>query len=438
MELALPVRKKAIRAWVFYDWANSVYSLVISTAIFPIYYSSITTNDGNDKLDFLGSTFSNTALYSYVLSLSFLIVVIISPLLSGIADYSSRKKSFLRRFCYLGSASVAMLFFFRDVNTLWIGLTGTLFASVGFWGSQVFYNAYLPEIAPKRLQDQLSARGFAMGYFGSSMLMILLLIIIQMPEVFGFTDAGSATRFSFLIVALWWVGFAQITFKGLPTPDEYKSIHWRTIGNGYKQLRTVWDSLQSMKQTKRFLLGFFLLSIGVQTVILLAAPFGTKELGLGATELIITILVIQFVAIGGSFLFSRLSEKFGNISALLLSLVIWVFITFSAWTMESGDDYVNYKFYALGAFVGLVLGGVQALSRSTYSKMLPKEGEHTTYFSFYDITEKLAIVIGTFTFGFVEEISGSMNNSALMLSIFFFMAIAVLMRVRMNVSKEEN
>jgi UMF1 family MFS transporter len=412
MELARPARKKAIRAWVFYDWANSVYSLVISTAIFPIYYSNITTVDGNDKVEFLGGTFSNTALYSYVLSLSFLIVVVISPLLSGIADYSSRKKSFLRRFCYLGGTSVALLFFFRDVDTLWIGLLGTMFASVGFWGSHVFYNAYLPEIAPKRLQDHLSARGFAMGYFGSSILMILLLVIIQMPEVFGFADAGIATRFSFLIVAVWWVGFAQITFKGLPDPVEHKSIHWRTVGKGYKQLKTVWDSLQGMKNTKRFLVGFFLLSIGVQTVILLAAPFGTKELGLGATEMIITILVIQFVAIGGSLLFSKLSERFGNITALLLSLVIWVFITFSAWTMEGGDDFVNYKFYALGACVGLVLGGVQALSRSTYSKMLPKEGEHTTYFSFYDITEKLAIVIGTFTFGFVEEISGSMYNSA--------------------------
>ncbi len=423
---------KAVKAWMFYDWANSVYSLVISTAIFPIYYASVTSTETTDKVLFLGWEVTNTVLYSYALSFSFFLVVMLSPVLSGIADLSSRKKEFLKQFCYMGASAVAMLFFFDGVDTIWIGILATIVASVGFWGSQVFYNAYLPEIVPKAEQDRVSGKGFAMGYFGSSLLLILMMAFIQFHHVFGIPDAGMATRISFVIVAFWWAGFAQITFRGLPKSGNRVQIKGHHILDGYKQLLKTWDKFTHMEGIKIFLVGFFLLSTGVQTIILLAAPFGTKVLGLGSSNMIVTILIIQFLAIAGSQIFSRLSGAIGNIKAIMVALVVWAGISIIAWSLQGDDPNVLYKFYVMGGLVGLVMGGIQSLARSTYSKMLPVKGEHTTFFSFYDVTEKLAIVIGTFFFGFIEEVSGDMHNSALFLAVFFIAALAVLSRVKFD------
>lgn len=423
---------KAARAWMFYDWANSVYSLVISTAIFPIYYSSVTSTDTSDQVNFFGWEITNTVLYSYALSFSFLLVVLLSPVLSSIADLSSRKKAFLKQFCYMGAGATALLFFFDGVDTLWIGILGTIVASVGFWGSQVFYNAFLPEIVPKKDQDRVSGKGFALGYLGSSILMILTLAFIQFHDVFGVVDSGMATRISFVIVAIWWAGFAQITFNGLPESGKRVKIKSHHIWDGYKQLKVTWDKFQHMTGIKTFLVGFFLLSTGVQTIILLATPFGTKVLGMGEVQMISTILIIQFLAIAGAQIFSRLSGKIGNIKAIIVSLIIWTTITVIGWSLQADDPLVEYKFYFMGGLVGLVMGGVQALARSTYSKMLPVEGEHATFFSFYDVTEKVAIVIGTFFFGFIEELSGDMHNSVLFLAVFFLASTLVMTRVKYN------
>lgn len=421
---------KTIRAWTFYDWANSVYSLVISTAIFPIYYSAVTIIDESDKVDFLGRTFTNTALYDYAMALSFLFIAFISPLLSGLADYSSRKKSFLRRFCYLGAISCSALFFFDSISTLWLGLVASMTASVGFWGSQVFYNAYLPEIAHRSHQDKVSAKGYAFGYIGSSILLILCLVLIEGYEMFGFPDKGIATRFTFVLTGLWWAGFAQITFKSLPEPEERRSIHWSTLVNGYEELRKFWKSLTHDPKLKVFLAAYFFFSMGVQTVILLASVFGSKELGLESSNLIATILIIQFVGVAGAYLFSMISRKFGNIISLISTVIIWIGICFAAYIMDGNDPNVQYQFYALGGVVGLVMGGIQSQARSTYSKMLPETGEHTTYFSFYDVSEKLAIAAGMFAFGYIEEITGNMHNSALALGIFFIISLVFLLRTR--------
>tara|TARA_R110002050_G_scaffold204327_1_gene339683 strand:- start:170068 stop:171378 length:1311 start_codon:yes stop_codon:yes gene_type:complete len=436
MQEKKPRFSKPAKAWMFYDWANSVYSLVISTAIFPIYYASVTSTETSDTVSFLGFEFVNTVLYSYALSFSFFIVVILSPVLSGIADLSARKKEFLKQFCYMGAGAVAMLFFFDGVDTLWIGILGTIIASVGFWGSQVFYNAYLPEIVPKKDQDVVSGRGFAMGYFGSSLLMILMMLFIQNYDVFGIPDAGMATRISFVIVAIWWAGFAQITFNGLPKSGSKVKIKSHHISDGYKQLLKTYHKFAEMDGIKTFLVGFFLLSTGVQTIILLAAPFGTKVLGLASENMIISILIIQFLAIAGSQLFSYLSGKIGNIKALILALIVWSLISVIAWSLQGDDPNVTYKFYAMGGLVGLVMGGIQSLARSTYSKMLPSVGEHTTFFSFFDVTEKLAIVIGTFFFGFIEGFTGDMHNSALFLAVFFIAAVVVMSRVKYDFNQE--
>lgn len=416
---------KLINAWAFYDWANSVYSLVIATAVFPIYYESITSeNDGIVR--FLGTEFHNSTLLSYSLSFSFLIVAILSPILSGIADYTGNKKRFLQFFCYLGSLSVMSLFFFKDVETLWIGIVFTILASIGFWGSIVFYNSYLPEIAEPKDHDRVSAKGFMFGYTGSVLLLAFNLIMVMKPDLFGISDAALPARISFLMVGIWWMGFAQVTFYHLPNNVFHKKPERDFIFKGFKELKEVLKSLQQETSLKQFLTAFFLYSTGVQTIILLAGLYGKKELGIDTNKLIITILLIQVVAIFGAFLFSRISEKIGNIKALKLTIAIWGLICFAAYLLDKDNKYIDLQFYSLGATIGMVLGAIQSLSRSTYSKLLPDTEDHATYFSFFDVTEKIAIVLGTFIFGFVGAISDSLKNSIFILAVFFLLGYIVL------------
>lgn len=417
--------KKLINAWAFYDWANSVYSLVIATAVFPIYYESV-TSDNNGVVQFLGFEFNNSSLLSYSLSFSFLIVAFMSPILSGIADYTGNKKRFMKFFCYLGSLSVMSLFFFKGQDTLWIGILGTVLASIGFWGSIVFYNSYLPEIAFPEQHDRVSAKGFMLGYAGSLILLAFNLTMVMMPEMYGISDASLPARISFLSVGIWWIGFAQVTFHYLPNNVFHKKTEKDYIFKGFRELKVVWESLKGMKVLKQFLAAFFLYSIGVQTVILLAGLFGKKELGIDTSKLIIIILLINVVAIFGAFLFSRLSEKIGNINTLKITIVIWGFICVSAYLLDAKSPYIDIQFYALGATIGMVLGAIQSLSRSTYSKLLPQTQDHATYFSFFDVTEKISIVVGTFVFGFVAAITNSMRNSFFILAVFFLLGFIVL------------
>ncbi len=414
---------KLINSWAFYDWANSVYSLVISTAVFPLYYSAVT--DGKTVF-FLWTEWNHPdSLYSYALSFSFLIVAFISPILSGIADYTGNKKKFMKFFCWLGGLSVCSLYFFEGVNTVWIGIVFTILASIGFWSSLVFYNAYLPEVAFPEQQDRASAKGFIYGYIGSVILLIISLIMIQKPDLFGITTA-LASRFSFVLVGLWWIGFAQITFRRLPNNIYNKKPGKDFIWRGYKELKNVANEIINYPVLKRFLISFFLLSVGVQTIILLATIFGSKELGLETIDLIITVLLIQIVAILGAFLFSRLSEKKGNIFALKLTIIIWMLVCFCAFLLHKGLPNVSIYFYCLGGVLGLVLGAIQSLTRSTYSKLLPETEDHATYFSFYDVTEKIAIVLGTFVYGFLYAITDSMQWSVLCLALFFLASFIIL------------
>lgn len=418
--------RKTINAWCMYDWANSVYSLVISSTIFPVYYNGVTNAAfGQDNISFFGYSISNTVLYSYSLSFAFLIITMCSPLLSGIADYGGRRKRFMKFFTYLGGLSCIGLYWFNGTNVEY-GIILSVLACIGFAGGLVFYNAYLPVIATPEKYDIISAKGYSLGYIGSVILLVFNLITISSFESLGFTDELQAVRLSFILVGIWWMGFAQITFSVLPSNKrsgiDYKNI----VKKGYLELVVVWKRARRDKMLKRFLTSFFFYSMGVQTVMYLAALFGDKELHMPGDRLIITILIIQIVAVGGSYLFARLSEKKGNIFSLSIMVFIWIFICLYAYFLSS-----EYEFYFLAAVVGLVMGGIQSLSRATYSKLIPKNTiDQTSYFSFYDVLEKIAIVLGTFSYALIEQMTGSMRNSALTLGLFFLAGIAFLRLVK--------
>jgi len=423
--------KKVVNGWAMYDWANSAYNLVITSTIFPAYYVAITAaSDPNEKsyVSFFGRKFINTALQDYALAVVFLIVAISSPILSSIADYRRNKKNWLKVFCYIGSASCIALFWFTK-NNIEYGIIAFAIAAWGFWSSLVFYNSYLPDIASPRDQDRISAKGFALGYIGSVLLQIICFVIILKPGLFGLNeeDKSIGARVSFLLTGLWWLGFAQIPFSVLPKSSSGNSIKEKKniFSSGFHELQLVWHQLKLMPSLKRFLFSFFLYSMGVQTVMLVAAGFGKKEIFPKAEDepkLLITIIIIQLVAMIGAILMSRLSKRIGNWWVLTISILIWIGVCISAYFIESQN-----AFYLLAAIVGLVMGGIQSMSRSTYSKLLPETRDTTSFFSFYDVTEKIALVIGIFIFGFIEEKSGSMRNSIVALGSFFILGLLALL-----------
>ena len=418
--------KKVINGWAMYDWANSVYNLVITSTIFPAYYEAV-TSDGDpntiDKVTIFGSTFINTSLYNYALGIAFVIVAIMSPLLSSIADYKGNKKQFLFFFCTMGSIACCSLYFF-DSHNLMFGLFAVIIACIGFWSSLVFYNSYLPEIAAPEDRDRVSAKGFVMGYIGSILLQIICFVLVLKPELFSITTS-KASQISFLLVGIWWWGFAQLALKRLPKGTAKNIIQENKIVlfSGYKELIKVWNQLKGMSVLRMFLASFFFYNMGVQTVMLAATLYGKSELQIPTTNLIIAILIIQLIAIPGAYAISKISEKIGNFKTLIICVCIWILLCIGGYSLPKGG---TTEFYVLALCVGFVMGGIQSLSRSTYSKLMPETKDTTSYFSFYDVTEKIAIVIGMFSFGFINELSGSQRNSVLALVIFFVIGLILL------------
>lgn len=409
--------KKVINGWAMYDWANSVYNLVITTTFFPAYYAAVTSlKNFPDGITFLGRRFVNTELKDYVLAFGFLVIALLSPILSSIADYKGNKKNFMRFFCYVGAASCSMLYFF-DKDHVTLGLLCFMFAGIGFYGSQVFYNSYLPEIADEKDMDRISARGYTMGYIGSVLMQMVGFALVMTME-----DKGLALTLTFLLVGIWWVGFAQITFSRLPiSPKTERKAKTHVLVNGFHELKQVWQQVKKMPVLKRFLSAFFFYSMGVQTVMLVAIDFGIKELKLADDKLIITAVIIQLVAIAGAVAMSKLSAAYGNIKVLVFTVLLWIAVCITGYFITS-----ELHFYILASLVGLVMGGIQSLSRSTYSKLMPETKDTASFFSFYDVTEKFAIVIGLFTFGFIEGVS-SIRESILSLVVFFVLGLLFLL-----------
>ena len=475
---------KIMKAWALYDWANSVYSLVITSTIFPIYYSILTT--ASEKAEYVketgqwikvpvrhmitifGKEYQPDAIYGYSLTISFLIVVLISPFLSSLADTIGNKKSFLQFFCYLGATSCMGLAMFTGMQNVFLGLLFSITASVGFWGSLVFYNSFLPDIATPDKQDALSAKGYVYGYLGSVVLVIICLVLIQ---VFA-KDAEQAkmyTRISFLLTGAWWFGFAQYTFKHLPQfgnikeqlPKDLVLLNYKNIFKKHEEqggiLEVLKDNLQFYldiarqsfrelfkigrvlfkdRNLKFFLSSFFFYSVGMQTIFLMATLFGKSEINLEQDKLIMTLLLIQIEAIIGAVLFSRLSRKIGNKNVISIAIVLWIVACLSAYFLNKENPNVEYQFYVIAGIIGLVMGGLQAMSRSTYSKLLPENSmDNTTYFSFYDVLEKIAIIIGTFIFATIIEHYHNMRYAALSMSLFFFVGLILIQFLKVKIIK---
>ena len=422
---------KVLNAWAFYDWANSVYPLVISSSVFPIYYGALFLDDL--YIEVFGFNFKNTALISFLTAFAFIILSFITPLLSGIADYMGNKKTFLKFFCYLGSLSCIGLYWF-DLENIYIGLLFYFLALISFWASLVFYNSYLPDIAYKEQQDYISAKGYAMGYIGSVILLIFNLSMVLSPNSFGIEGEGAeliAMKYSFVSVGLWWIICSQYTFYHLPNLIEKRKIIKNVIFNGFKELKEVWDELKEIVVIKKFLIAFFIYSSALQTVLLIATYFGEQEIiwpeGEKTTGLIVSILLIQLIAIFGAMFTARISKKLGNIYTLVILNLFWAILCIGAYFITK-----PLEFYIAAGLVGLVMGGIQALSRSTFSKMIPETENTTSYFSFYDVSQKVSIVLGMTLFAFVDQITGSMRNSIIVFLFIFLIGAFLLKRIKIK------
>lgn len=427
MKTHIKGEKKVLNAWAFYDWANSVYALVISSSIFPLFYGALFRLEDKESASFFGVDTPSESIISYVTAIGFLIIAFISPLLSGVADYLGNKKFFLKLFCFVGSISCMMLYFF-DLNNLYISLFFYMMALIGFWGSLVFYNSYLPDIAYPEQQDAISAKGYSLGYIGSVILLIINLAMVMKSELFGFDGPMQAMKFSFVLVGIWWLGFSQISYRLLPNFRNSKKISTQVFFSGFKELKLIFKELKQYPVLKGYLGAFFVYSMAVQTVMIIAAYFGEKEVQWQDDDqrqmgLIVSILLIQLIAVVGAILTSKLSKRIGNINALIVINTAWIFICICAYFVEK-----PVEFYIVAAMVGLVMGGIQSLSRSTYSKLLPETKDTTSFFSFYDVTEKIGIVIGMLVYGVVAQITGKMQNAILFLVVFFAIGIILLIR----------
>lgn len=426
--------KKLLNAWAFYDWANSVYSLVIASAIFPIFYGALFRISEIEKVTVFGGDIGRAPLISYTTSIAFVFIAITTPLVSGVADYLGNKKMFMKFFCYLGGLSCIGLYWF-SLEHIYFSLLCYFFGLVGFWVSFAINNSYLPDIAFTHQQDKISAKGFSMGYVGSVILLLFNLAMVMKPDFFGITtDVDGvaeikAMKYSFISVGIWWVLFSQYSFYHLPKGTKKESPRKKIILNGFRELKLVWNQLGENIKLKRYLAAFFVYSMAVQTVMLIATYFGEEEIAWGTdTErtvgLIVSILVIQVVAIFGAMTTAKVSKVLGNVKTLILINVLWAIICVYAYFVITPMD-----FYIAAGCVGIVMGGIQALSRSTYSKFLPETKDTASFFSFYDVAEKIGIIIGTFLYGFVAQVTGSMRNAVLFLFIFFFIGIVFLFRV---------
>jgi UMF1 family MFS transporter len=482
--------RREIFGWSMYDWANSAFSTTVVTVFLGPYLTSITkaAANGQGMVYLLGVPIRFDSYFTFIISASVLLQVTILPVLGALADYSHLRKRLLELFCIIGAVST-MLMFFIQPGWHWIGGLLFLLANISFGASIVFYNSYLPNIASEDQRDRVSSFGWAMGYLGGGILLLLNLVMYLFAGKLGISEAFVA-RISLATAGIWWIGFAIITFvtlhprhaiRALPPGESYLSIGFKQLAKSMELpaslvttlmllplaipilflLRVpIWVALlpglgpivvmilfiarksHQLPEAMKFLVAYLLYNDGIQTVIAVSAIFASQELGMDSTNLILVILMIQFVAFLGALGFGRLAGKMGAKNAILVSLVIWSFVVIYAFAgMKStsallGMEQRQLEFWILGFVIALVLGGSQALSRSLFAQMIPKDQE-AEFYSFYEISERGTSWMGTFIFGLVNQMFGSLRIGIVSVIIFFLLGLAILPFVNVRKAMHE-
>lgn len=420
--------KREIRAWYFYDWANSAFSTTVVTVFLGPYLTSITraAADANGFVYPLGIQVGAGSFFPYMVSLSVLLQVVFLPILGAIADYSHLKKQMLTLFAYIGAIATMCMYFLQGSNYLLGGLL-FLIGNLSFGASIVFYNAYLPEIASADRRDNVSAMGFATGYLGGGLLLALNLVLFSKAADFGL-DTAMAVRISLLSAGAWWALFTLIPIRMLKSRELRRRLPAgeRYTTAGFKQLRATLTRLPSYPQTMLFLIAYLLYNDGIQTVIALSSQFGQEELKLSIDTLTAVILMVQFIAFFGAAIFGRISRYVGTKRAIFGSLVIWTGVVIYTYGVLKAEDAAG--FFAIGAVIAVVLGGSQALSRSLFSHMIPS-GQEAEYFSLYEVSERGTSWLGPLLFGLSLQFTGSYRIAILSLIVFFVAGMLLLTRV---------
>jgi UMF1 family MFS transporter len=422
--------KKTIFGWCMYDWANSAFATTILAAVLPIYFVSIVPEGGVD-ISILGFTFHAfaTPLWSFSITIAMVIVALSAPVLGAIADYSRAKRQFLIFYTYLGAVFTALLV------TVGYGdyLRASLFfiiALIGFAGGMVFYNAFLPEIAPEGEREYVSGKGFAFGYLGGGILLLLNLLMIEKHGWFGIPDAAWGARLSFLTVGVWWGLFAIPTFRFVRDRKDKVAAKVRYIRHGFKTLADTFRKMRRFTELVKFLISFLIYNDGVQTVIVMAAIFGREELGFEASTLIGCLLMVQIIGFPAALFMGRLAQWIGEKRTIYLCLIVYCIIVIYGFFMSQ-----PWEFWVLGFLVGLVQGGSQAISRSLYSSLLPV-GHSAEFFGFFAIANRFASIFGPLIFGLVAVLTGSIRNSILAIIVFFIVGFLILMTVDVEQGKK--
>ncbi len=417
-----------------YDWANSAYITTVTVAVLPIFFADVIV--GPSGVTVCGMTFTATTIWSWLIGVSAFLIFLIAPLLGAIADYSSAKKLFLAIFCYLGVAGTLMLVT-CDKGDIWKTALFFIIAQTGFVGGNVFYDAFLPHIASEERMDRVSGMGFAYGYIGGGLQFALSLGLIAGHETLGLS-ATFAAKLAMALAGLWWGGFAIVTFILLKergnAPEDFTSNNTRPGIFDYFRIGVArtWSTAVKVKRFKHlllFLIAFMIYNDGIQTVITISTIYGREELGLSASDLMLTLLMIQFIAFFGAIIFARLGEKFSAKRALTITLFLWSVVVVYAFFMRSVREY-----YVLGVIVGLCMGGSQSLSRSLYASIIPRDAS-AEFYGFYSVFNKFSAIWGPFVFGFICAVAGSSRLAILSLVVFFIVGLVLLMIVDVEKAK---
>ncbi|MFG6116287.1 MFS transporter [Halobacillus sp. MO56] len=408
------MKKKPVLSWVFYDFGNSAFATTMMAAVLPIFYYDVAAVGLKESLA--------ASYWGYTQSIAVLIVAVLAPVLGAISDYSAAKKKFLMFFAFMGMLASILMAFVGEGDYLLASVL-MVFGTIGFSGGNVFYDAFLPEVADENTIDKVSTWGFAFGYIGGGVLLAINLLMIMQPALFGIANTLAATKLAFVSVGVWWLVFSIPLFKNIFEEKKVKSKRTKSyVRIGFNRVGTTFKEIKQYKQLFLFLIAFWLFNDGISTIIKMATVYG-RDIGIGSNDLILALLITQFVGIPFTFLFGWIAGKITAKKALSLSLVVYIIIVIIGYFMTSA-----FHFYLLAICVGMVQGGAQSLSRSIFGRMVPGD-RHAEFFGFYGISSKFAAIFGPFLFAIVGQLTGSSRLGILALIVFFVLGLLLLQKV---------